>query len=122
MNPTRLLLAITALAFFITLAVIPVNAGSMGNGAAQRMKLVVDSVDAAGGTIVLKSQVDNSVHTYKIDAKTRIMVGNAKGTIDQVQAGQKVANLRAGPGEPPQTLQFLMVSPATAAPAAPANQ
>ncbi|HEX4141436.1 MAG TPA: hypothetical protein VHY09_13895 [Candidatus Methylacidiphilales bacterium] len=85
------------------------------------MKLVVDSIDTAGGTIVIKSQVDNSSHTYKIDATTRIILVNAKGTIDQIHAGQKVANLVAGPGEPPQTLKLLLVSPAAAAPSAPAN-
>jgi hypothetical protein len=117
MNSSQFFLVIMTLAFFVTLAVLPLNAGSMGNGAAQRMKLVVDSIDAAGGTIVLKSQVDNSAHTYKINAKTWIMVGNAKETIDQIQAGQKVANLNTLAGDPPQALKILMLYPVAAAPA-----
>jgi hypothetical protein len=120
MNSSRLLLAITTLAFFLTLAFSPVHAGSMGNGFAQRMKLVVDSIDVAGGTVVLKSQVDNSLHTYKIGAATKIMVGRSKGTIDQIQVGQKVANLATAGGTPPETLKVLMLYAATPAPAAPA--
>jgi len=111
MNSSRLFLTLTTLALFFTLALCPVHAGGMGNGAAQRMKLVVDSIDTAGGTITLKSQVDNSVHTYKINAETQVVVGNKKGTIDQVQVGEKVVNLRTAGGEPP-LLVDLMVWPA----------
>ena len=116
MNSSRLFLVIATLAFLATLVGSPLNAGGMGNGAAQRQKLVVDSVDVTSGTIVLKSMVDNSIHTYKIDATTRIAVGNTKGSIDQIKAGQKVANLRAGGGQPPQTLNMLMLYQAAAVP------
>ena len=121
MNSSRLLFAVTTLAFLITLAVIPVKAGSLGNGAAQRMKLVVDSVDVAGSTVTIKSGVDNSVHTYKVDAKTRITVGHAKQGLDAVQPGMKVANLHAIEGPEPKTLDLLMVYQAPPAPPAPAN-
>jgi hypothetical protein len=125
MNSSRLFFAVTALAFLITLSFCPVKAGSLGNGAAQRQKLMVDSVDAAGGTVVIKSGVDNSVHTYKIAATTKLMVGHVKGSIDQVKSGMKVANLRAVAGAEPQTLDLLWVyqaAPATAAPVPAANQ
>ena len=123
MNTSRLLLAVTTLIFFAALAISPLNAGSMGNGAAQREKLVVDSVDVTGGIIVLKSMVDNSIQTYKIDATTHIILGHTKGSIDQITVGLKVANLRAVAGAPPQTLQTLLLYPATPAPAPPpANQ
>jgi len=120
MNTSRLLLAVTTLIFFAALAISPLNAG---NGAAQREKLVVDSVDVTGGIIVLKSMVDNSIQTYKIDATTHIILGHTKGSIDQITVGLKVANLRAGAGAPPQTLQTLLLYPATPTPAPPpANQ
>ena len=60
--------------------------------------------------------VDNSIHTYKIDATTRISLVNSKGTIDQIKAGMHVFNYRVGDG---QTLAFIGVSPAAPAPAAP---
>lgn len=110
------------LAFLVTFAVSPVNAGSLGNGATQRLKLVVDSVDRASGTIVLKSMVDNSIRTYKINASTRVTVGRVKGGLDQIEVGQKVANLHAGGAQPPLTLDLLMLSPAVAEPASPAGK
>jgi len=121
MKSSRLLSAFATLAFLFTLAVSTASAGSMGNGAAQRQKLVIDSVDATTGTIEFKSMVDNSVHTYKIDATSRITVVNKKGTIDQLKVGQKVANYAAKEGQPPQTLTMLWVSPAVQAPANPAT-
>jgi hypothetical protein len=66
--------------------------------------------------------VDQTTHTYKIDATTHIVVGNAKGTIDQIKVGQKVENYRVGGGQPPQILSMIMVSQAAPAPAPPANQ
>ena len=118
MKSPRLLLAVAFLAvtFLFTLAVSTVTAGSMGNGAAQRQKLVIESFDVTTGTVEFKSRVDNSVHTYKIDATTRITVGTTKGTIDQIKVGQKVENYKAGSGQPPQTLEMIMVSQAVAAP------
>jgi hypothetical protein len=121
MNSSRLLFAVTTLAFLFTFAVFPVKAGSMGNGAAQRMKLMVDSVDVANGTITIKSGVDNSVHTYKVDDKTRITVGHTKGGLGEVKPGMKVANLRAIEGPEPKTLDVLWVYPAPPSQVAPAN-
>jgi hypothetical protein len=119
MKPSRLLLAVTTLALLYTVAVSTATAGSMGNGAAQRQKLVVESVDVAAGTIQLKSMVDQTIHTYKIDATTRIAVGHAKGTIDQIKAGQKVENYRVGGGQPPQHLDMIFLSQAVATPVSP---
>ena len=122
MKSFQLLFAVTTLAFLFALPVSTATAGSMGNGAAQRMKLVIESIDVATGTVEFKSMVDNSTHTYKIDATTQIRVGTTKGTIDQIQAGQKVANYVLKPGPPPQTLQTIFVSQAVPAAAAPANK
>lgn len=128
MKSFRLLLAIITSAFLFTLTLSTATAGSMGNGAAQRQKLVVDSVDATTGTIVLKSMVDQTVHTYKIDATTRVSLVNSKGTFDQIQAGMKVFNYTVKGGQTPadgQTLSFIGVSPAAPLPApspAPANK
>jgi len=99
------------------------NRGSMGNGAAQRQKLVIESIDVTTGTVEFKSGVDNTIHTYKIDATTRITIYGAaiKGTIDQIKVGQKVQNYKVGGGQPPQILEMLMVSQAAPAPVTPAN-
>ena len=96
----------------------------MGNGAAQRQKLVIESVDVTTGAVEFKSMVDNSIHAYKIDATTRIVIGtrNIAGvhtTIDQIEVGQKVENYAVNPGQPPQTLRTIFLS--QAAPAAPAT-
>jgi len=122
MKSSRLLLAIATLAFLFTLAVSTATAGSMGNGAAQRQKLVVESVDVTAGTVELKSGVDNSIHTYKIDATTRVTIVNRKGTIDQIKVGMKVFNYTVKGGQTPvegQTLTFIGVSPAAPAPVPP---
>lgn len=121
MKSSRLLLAVITLAFLFTLAVSTATAGSMGNGAAQRQKLVIESINATTGMVEFKSGVDQTIHTYKIDATTRVFVGTTKGTIDQIKVGQKVENYKAAGGQPPQILGFLMVSQAAPAPAPPAT-
>jgi hypothetical protein len=119
MKSFRLLLAFVAAAFLFALGVSTATAGSMGNGAAQRMKLVINAVDGAAGTVEFKSLVDQTTHTYKIDATTKIRIfGSAAGskpTIDQIQVGQKVENYAVGGGPAPQLLTMLML--AKAAPA-----
>jgi hypothetical protein len=121
MKSSRPLFAVTtlALAFLFTLAVSTAIAGTMGNGAAQRQRLVIESIDAATGTVEFKSMVDNTIHTYTLDATTRVTIGNAKGTIDQIKVGQKVENYALRSGQPPQTLNFIMVSRAVPVPVAP---
>jgi len=124
MKSSRLLLAVTTLAFLFTLAVSIATAGSMGNGAAQRQKLVIESIDVTTGTVEFKSGVDNTIHTYKIDATTRVSIVNNKGTIDQIKVGMKVFNYTVRGGQTPgegQTLAFIGVSPAAPAPVPPAN-
>ena len=124
MKPFRLLLTIAAFAltFLFIFAVSIATAGSMGNGAAQRQKLVIQSIDVTTGAVEFKSMVDNSVHTYKIDATTRIGIVNSKGTIDQIKVGMKVFNYTVKGGQPPaegQALAFIGVSPAAPLPAPP---
>ena len=123
MKLSRLLLAVATLTFLFTLAVSTATAGSMGNGAAQRQKLVIESVDATAGTVEFKSMVDNSIHDYKIDATTRVSLVNRKGTIDQIKVGMKVFNYTVKGGQTPvggQTLAFIGVSPAAPVPVPPA--
>jgi hypothetical protein len=125
MKTFRLLLAVTTLAFFFTLAVSTATAGSMGNGAAQRQKLVIESIDVTTGTVEFKSMVDQTTHTYKIDADTHISVGNKKGTMDQIKVGMKVFNYVPRGGQTPgegQTLAFIGVSPAAPTLVPPANK
>jgi hypothetical protein len=124
MKSSRLLLAAT-LVFLFILAVSIATAGTMGNGAAQRQRLVIESIDVTAGTIEFKSMVDQSIHTYKIDAATRVSIVNRKGTIDQIKAGMKVFNYTVKGGQTPvegQTLAFIGVSPAAPMPAPPTNK
>jgi hypothetical protein len=122
MKSFRLILTFVSVAFLFAVGVSTATAGSMGNGAAQRMKLVVNAVDVAGGTVEFKSMVDQTTHTYKVDATTKIRIfGNPPGskpTIDQVEVGQKVENYAVGGGPAPQHLTMLMLAKAapTAAP------
>ena len=111
MKSSRLLFAITTLALLFTFAVSTAIAGSMGNGAAQRQKLVIDSVDASSGTVVFKSMVDQSIHTYKIDATTKLSLTGKKATVDQIKPGEKVANytVRGGQSADGSTLDVLML-------------
>jgi len=118
MKSSRLLFAVMTLASLFTWTVATATAGSMGNGAAQRMKLVIESIDGASGAVRFKSQVDNSEHTYKIVAATKIKVGNLSGTIDQIQPGMKVDAYAVKHGQAPgdgQTLTFIFVTPAAPA-------
>ena len=97
----------------------------MGNGAAQRQRLVIESIDVTTGTVEFKSMVDNTIHTYKIDATTRVSIVNKKGTIDQIKAGMKVFNYTVRGGQTPvegQTLAFIGVSPAAPVPVPPTNK
>jgi hypothetical protein len=129
MKSSRLLFAVTTLAltFSFTLLVSTATAGTAGNGWAQRNKLVIESVDMTTGTVEIKSMVDNTIHTYKIDATTRIIVGNTKGTIDQIKTGMKVSRCNVSGGQMPeegQALAFIGVYPAAPLPVpppAPAN-
>jgi hypothetical protein len=118
MKSFRLLLTFVSVAFLFALGASTATAGSMGNGAAQRMKLVVNAVDVAAGTVEFKSMVDQTTHTYKIDSTTKIRIfgtsnmAGVKPTIDQIKVGEKVENYALG-GEPaPQVLTFLMLSQA----------
>lgn len=118
MKSSRLLLAVLALAFLFPLTVSTATAGSMRNGAIQRLRLVVESIDATGGTVAFKSQIDQSLHTYKVDGSTHVVIGMTRGTIDQVKAGMRVYNYAGAGGQPPKegdTLTVLGVNPATPA-------
>ncbi|HVU17340.1 MAG TPA: hypothetical protein VHD32_10460 [Candidatus Didemnitutus sp.] len=121
MNSVRYFFAVTAVAFSLGLAVSSVTAGSMGNGGVQRQRLVVDSVDATSGTIVLKSLADNSMHPYKINASTRVTIGSVKASISQIEPGQRVANLHTAVGPSPQTLDTIIFFQAVPAPVVPAK-
>ncbi len=121
MNASRLPFNVITLAFALlfTITVSTATAGGMGNGAAQRQKLVIESIDATTGIVEFKSMVDNTLQTYRIDATTRILIGTTKGTIDQIKVGQKVANYAAKSGQPPQTLSTIFVSSAAPVPVPP---
>ena len=108
-----------SLLFTFAISIATATAGSLGNGAAQRQRLVVESVNTTGGTVVFKSMVDQSTHTYKIDAATKISLTQKKATIDQIKPGQKVVNytVRGGKAVDGSPLDMLMLWPA--APATP---
>jgi len=126
MKTSRLLLAVATLAFLFTLAVSTVTAGTTGNGWSQRpvvdLRYLITSVDAAAGTIQVEFMRDKTIQTYKIDANTKIRVGDNMGTIDQIKVGMQVRKnfMRTG-----QTLAAIVVNqadPAPVQPPAPKNQ
>jgi hypothetical protein len=133
MKSSRLLLAITVLAFLFTLAVSTATAGSAGGysdrsgGApspaqpAVDHRILVQSFDVTTGAIVVENMSDKTLHTYKINAATRISVGRSKGTIDQIKAGQSVF-IRGNGGQPPETVFAITVFEAAPMPVPPANK
>jgi len=120
MKPTRLLLTVTTLAFLFALAVSTATAGTTGNGWSQSaevdLRYLITSVDATNGTIQVEFMRDKTIQTYKIDANTRVRVGDNMGTIDQIKVGMQVRKyfIRAG-----QTLAAIVVGPADPPPAVP---
>ena len=120
MKSSRLLLAVVTLVFLFTLAVSTATAGTSGNGWSQSqrpdLRYLVTLVDAATGTIQVEFMRDKTIKTYKIDANTRIKVGDYMGTIDQIKVGMQVRKnfIRLG-----QTLSAILVNQADPAPAPP---
>ena len=120
MKSSRLLLAVVTLVFLFTLAVSTATAGTSGNGWSQSqrpdLRYLVTLVDAATGTIQVEFMRDKTIKTYKIDANTRIKVGDYMGTIDQIKVGMQVRKdfMREG-----QTLAAIVVNQADPAPAPP---
>jgi len=126
MNPSRLLPTVATLAFLFTLAVSTATAGSGGgysdrtgqNGGAPPPvsgKMSIEAIDAAAGTVVIRVR-DQTLHTYKIDAHTRILIGTSKVTIDQIKPGKEVRNYVEARGVG-QTLAYLELFPEPLAPA-----
>jgi hypothetical protein len=128
MKSFQLFLAVATLALLSALAGLTATAGTTGNGWSQRaevdLRYLITSVDAATGTIQVEFMRDKTTKTYKIDANTKIRVGDNMGTIDQIKVGMQVRKsfTRAG-----QTLGAIVVdkadpAPADAAPATPGNK
>jgi hypothetical protein len=120
MKSARLLFALTTLAFLFILAVSAATAGTTGNGWSQSqnpdLRYLVTSVDAPTGTIQVEFMRDKTIQTYKINANTKIRVGDNMGTIDQIKVGMQVRKyfLREG-----QTLAAIVVNQADLPPAPP---
>jgi hypothetical protein len=125
MKSSRLLFAVTtlALAFLSTLAVSTATAGTTGNGWSQSqgpdLRYLVTSVDATTDTFQVEFMRDKTTQTYKIDANTKIRVGDNLGTIDQIKVGMQVRKyfLREG-----QTLAAILVNQADPPPPPPTNK
>jgi hypothetical protein len=120
MKSSRLLFAVATLALLFTLTVTTATAGTTGNGWSQRrqidLRYLVTSVDATTGTIQVEFMRDKTIQTYKMDANTRIRVGDNLGTIDQIKVGMQVRKnfMRQG-----QTLAAIIVNQADPAPVDP---
>jgi hypothetical protein len=122
MKSSRLLLAVAIFVFLFTLANSTATAGTTGDGLTQTqgpdLRYLVTSVDATDGTIQVEFMRDKTTQTYKIDAATKIRVGDTMGTIDQIKVGMQVRNKFMGAG---QTLAAIVVNKADPAPAPPAT-
>jgi len=127
MKTSRLLLAVTTLAFLFTLSVSTATAGTTGNGWSQRqnpdLRYLITSVDATTNTIQVEFMRDKTTVAYKIDANTRIRVGDNMGTFDQIKVGMQVRKyfLKADqtPGGEGQILGAIVVNQADPPPAQP---
>jgi hypothetical protein len=121
-KPSRFLLAITSLTLtlFFTFAVTTATAKHKGGPPAPPVdtRILIESVNAAGGEIVLHYMQTQGTQTYAVDGFTTITVNDVPGKIGQIKAGMQVRDLVERDGH---TLDSLSVSKADPAPTAPAK-
>jgi len=95
MKPFRILLLITTLALtlLITLAVTTATADTKKiDNPPVDPRILVKSVDASAGTIVIIYMRDKKVQTYKIDDATVVKVNNSPGKISDIKGGMEVSD------------------------------
>jgi len=95
MNPSRLLLTVTTLAFNLVFTFAALAATtSMTSKIPPPIdtRILIKSVDVKADTITIKYMRDakEPPHTYKIDSVTTLTVNNVKGTIDKIKVGMQV--------------------------------
>jgi hypothetical protein len=122
MKSSRLLLAVTTLAFtfLFTVAVSTTTAGTTGNGWSQTptvdLRYLITSVDAATGTIQVEFMRDKTFQTYKTNPNTKINVNGNLGPFDRIKVGMQVRKYFIREG---QTLAAIVVDRADLSPAQP---
>jgi hypothetical protein len=120
MKSSRHLITVATWAFLFALVVATATAGTSGNGWSQSqrpdLRYLVTSVDATTGTVQVEFMRDKTTQTYKIDANTRIKVGDYMGTFDQIKVGMQFRKYAVREG---QTLAALVVDKADPAPVQP---
>ena len=96
-KPSRLCLSITALALAFLFSIAVPTAAAKGKGKKPAhpptdTRILIGSVDASAGTIVIKfTSADKPVTTtYTLDGLTAITVNNAPGKIAQIESGMQV--------------------------------
>ena len=121
MKPFRLFFSTAALALAL-LMMLAATTTSFGASKAKTppppidTRILIKSVDAGAGTIVIQYMRDKSTHTYTIDDLTAVTVNNSTGKIADVKAGMQIDNYVE---RDPRTLDTLTVSFASPAPQAP---
>lgn len=53
---------------------------------------LIQSVDAATGTIVIRYMRGKTTHTYKVDEFAKLTINNAAGKVSQIKTGMEVAD------------------------------
>ena len=101
-----------ALVFLFTSIVQTVNASSVTIPPVD-MRIMVESVNAASSTVVIKYMDKGTFHTYAIDGITQIKVNDTTGTFAQIKAGMQV---RDSVERDSQTLDSISVSAADPGP------
>lgn len=110
MKPSRLFLTVTTLilAFSFTVAVQTATAGQEPD-----TRVLIESVNTAASTVVIKYMDKGTTQTYTIDGLTSIKVGDNTGTFAQIRAGMQV---RDSVERDDHTLDSISVSAADPAP------
>jgi len=127
MKSARLFFAVAtlAMAFLLTCAVTTANASHKSAAPPPPPvdgRILIDSVDAASKTVVLRYMRDGTTHTYSFDDLSVIKVGDASSdptTVDQIKVGMQVRDYVERDSH---TLDSIIVSTADPAPTNPPPQ
>ena len=122
MKPSRTLFTITtlALALLVTIAIPSAHAGKKKAKEAEKPvvdpRILIDSVDASAGTVVLNYKRDGTTHTYTLDGMSTIKVGDSTdpAKISDIKTGMQVRDYVERDDH---TLDSITVSTADPAPA-----
>ena len=101
MNPSRLLHTATTLVLALLFIFAVPSALAKGKGGGKKpaaapapvdTRKLIQSVDVAANTVVIKNMREKTTHTYAIDNVTVVKVNNVDGTIADIKANMEVTD------------------------------